>query len=922
MPGPYPTTVFFDLGDTLVTTVGGVRQRYADTLDCLQILQARGYRLGLISNQPAGTSLATIQGQLEQLRLARYIEAGLVTLSTEIPGNVGKPAQPIFDLALAKAGHDATSTRAIFVSETAADVLAARGFGWRGILKRNGSACLPGDGECAGSLAALLEGLPALADLAGSNLDLAPPPRLVDGLWAVPVDISQINAALSFDAATQQASGDATLEFRLGANAGCPIFDLRQTPTGAWLDGTPIPLGEVATHDFGGGAQANLRVLARVLEAGSSHSLRLTYGVGLPQASTAGSYQPQVTWSAGPRLVFNFGFTDLGAGRYLEAFVPANLIYDQFSLTLDLQLLNTPIAHTPITNGTVSALGANHWSIAFPSRSTAFSPLLELRPTDSLQSATANVVLPVSGSNVAVTAWKLTSNPVNIATQANTISGFLVDNENSSGRYLHGERFTAFIHQGGMEYDGGTTSGTGPLRHEAFHSWWARGLKPASQPDAWFDEAWTVYHDNGAAGVQPFNFADPPVPLCPRNPWVRVTHIDAYGAGERVWKGIAALAGAATLGDQMRAFYQARHSRPVRSEDIECHLLARTGHADCVDGFHRFVYGFADPSPLPDLWLRDDTGDPGGNDWPGRFWDSPDLWIRNRDDDGLEHQNPEYGQDNWIHARVRNRSATGTARHLVVSFNIKAFAGSQFVYPADFLPAVTAAAAFELGPGETRILKARLPRSAIPPVGSHPCLLASVFTRFDRPQAGKHVWEQNNLAQKNLTVVDLAPSAWIVLPLLAINLRPRLSRTVELELLRPAGLEGLAASLLLEKRTVPTWLRAGASVLPVARVSRVSGHLDCSCGEHPDTADAASVLLTNHAPERLAEAFPGALELAFAQGQRTTLPVLLRPAESQRIGLRVKVPANAKRGSRFTLDLVQRENGRIVGGVALEVRVS
>ncbi len=922
MPGPYPTTVFFDLGDTLVTTIGGVRQRYADTLDCLQILKARGYRLGLLSNQPAGTGIAAVQAQLEQLRLARYIESELITLSTEIPGNVGKPAQPIFDLALVKAGHEAASPGAIFVSETAADVLAARGFGWRAIRRRNGGACVPGDGECVASLSSLLERLPALADSAGGNFDLAPPARLVDGLWAVPVDITQIDASLRFDAATQQASGDATLAFRLGANAGCPIFDLRQTPTDAWLDGAPIPLAEVAAHDFGGGAHSSLRVLARVLEAGSSHTLRLTYAVDMPQASTAGSYEPQITWSAGPRLVFNFGFTDLGAGRYLEAFIPANLIYDQFELNLDLQLLNTAIPHTPISNGVVSSLGSNHWSIAFPARSTAFSPLLELRPTDSLQSATANALLPVSGSNVAVTAWKLTSSAVDIAAQAAAIAGFLANNETSSGRYVHDGRFTAFIHQGGMEYDGGTTSATGPLRHEAFHSWWARGLKPASQPDAWFDEAWTVYNDNGAAGVLPFNFADPALALCPRNPWVRITHIDAYSAGERVWKGLAALMGAATLREQMRAFYQARNPRPVRSEDIECHLLARTGQPDCVDAFHRFVYGFADPSPMPDLWLRDDTGDPGANTWPGRFWDSPDLWIRNQDDDGLDHQNPEYGQDNWIHARVRNRSAMATARHLVVSFNIKQYAGSQFVYPADFLPAVTAAAAFDLGPGESRILKARLPRSAIPPAGSHPCLLASLFTRFDRPQAGRHVWEQNNLAQKNLTVVDLAPNAWIVLPLLAINLRPRLSRTVELELVRPTGLEEVTASLLVEKRALPLRLRANALVLPTAPLRGDSGRLDCSCDEHPNAEDAGSALLTSHVPERLATAFPGALELAFGRGERARLPVLLRPAEALRVGLRVKVPANAKRGTRFTLDLVQRENDRIVGGVALEVRVS
>lgn len=111
MPGStVPATVFFDLGDTLIFTgPGGVRLRYADTLDCLQTLQARGYRLGLLSNQLAGTTLADVLAILEPLRLTRYIEPALITLSSEVPGNLGKPAQPIFDLALNKAQHAAAS---------------------------------------------------------------------------------------------------------------------------------------------------------------------------------------------------------------------------------------------------------------------------------------------------------------------------------------------------------------------------------------------------------------------------------------------------------------------------------------------------------------------------------------------------------------------------------------------------------------------------------------------------------------------------------------------------------------------------------------------------------------------------------------------------------------------------------------------
>lgn len=930
-------TVFFDLGDTLVfSAAGGLLRRFDDALDTLQVLQERGYRIGLLSNQAPTTTVAQVVAQLAGLRLGRYVDSALVTISSEVAGNVGKPARPVFDLALGKAGHAAAGPQAVFVTEDAAHVAAARGFGWRAILvKRSGGACAAGDGECSTSLAGLLARLPALAGLTGTNLALAPPPKRVDGLWAVPIDIARVDASLRFDAATQSASGDATLEFRIGRHAGCPIFDLRQTPTGAWLDGAAVAPADVAMHDFGGGAQAGLRVLARVLDAGSAHTLRLTYAVGTPQASTAGSYQPQITWSAGPRLAFNFGFTDLGPGRYLEAFVPANLVFDQFEWTLDLQLTGTSVPHTPITNGTVTPLAANHWRIGFPARHTALSPLLELRATDTLASATHNEVLPVSGQAVAVTAWKLTSSTIDIAAHAVMLGGFLAANETSSGRYAHGSRYTAFVHQGGMEYEGATTSSPGSLQHEAVHSWWGRGVKPASHPDGWYDEAWTVYRVNGASAVLPLNFTDPPVELSPRNPWMRSTPSASYSAGERLWKGLAAVVGAASLRDHMNAFYTAHAGGVAGTEQLETHLLARTGRVEVVDAFHRFVYGLPDPAPVPDLWLRDDPAHAGEAHWAGRFWDSPDLWVRNADDGGLEHQNPEFGQDNWFHARVRNRSVNATARHLVVSFNAKNFAGSQFAYPADFLPAVAAAAAFDLGPGESRIVKARWPRQAVPPAGTHPCLLAAVFTRFDSPVAGKAVWEQNNLAQKNLTIVDLRPNAWFVLPLMVTNLQPRLSRMMELELVRPAEWPTLAASLVVARAALTPAVRATstatATVIASARRSDAGSlpaplqQLECGCPVHDgaplhDKLDAAAIddaqITTLPA---LAAAFPEAVELPFGAGARASLPIKLHPTESVRVGLRVTLPQNTARHASITLDLVQRDRGKVVGGVTLQL---
>src|SRR5262249_56216231 len=129
----------------------------------------------------------------------------------------------------------------------------------------------------------------------------------------------------------------------------------------------------------------------------------------------------------------------------------------------------------------------------------------------------------------------------------------------------------------------------------------------------------------------------------------------------------------------------------------------------------------------------DAAGDCGSDCWRGGFWDSPELWVRNADDGGTSHQSPGLGQDNWFHARVNNRHASAVARHFVVCFNVKTFAGTQFVYPADFLPCTAAAAGFDLGPGQSTIVKARWRAADVPPAGTHVCLLAAALARSERP---------------------------------------------------------------------------------------------------------------------------------------------------------------------------------------------
>jgi hypothetical protein len=743
-----------------------------------------------------------------------------------------------------------------------------------------------------------------------TNFDLAPLPMTVDGLAAVPIDIQHITSSLTFDGATSSGMGDATLDFIVGPGGGCPIFDLRQTISEVWLDGVPLTPADVAHHDFGGGAGAELRVVNSVLAGGSSHTLRVTYTLGTPQASTAGSYQPRMTWTAGPSLAFNFGFTDLGPGRYLESWVPANLIFDQFDLTLEVRILNTSVDHSPITNGVVTVLGTNHWSIAFPARFAALSTLLEVRATDSVTSQTGSVALPGSGATITIEAWKLVGSSVDLAARITDIAGFLTANEASSGAYLHGNRFVAFLNVGGMEYDGGTTTGVGALRHETFHSWWGRGLKPAGHADAWWDEAWTVYNELGATGSLPFDFTSAAVELSSRNPWVRLTPSASYSSGERFVRGAASLMSVSNLTTHMAAFYGAHNARPATTVQLEEFLVARSPDATLVDAFHRFVYGFPDPSPAPDLWIKDDPGHTGSDLWAGTFWNSPDLWIRNADDGGTAHQSPEFGQDNWFHARVRNRSASAPARHFVVTFNAKPWAGTEFVYPDDFLPATAAVADFELGPGEARIVKARWPRELVPAAGTHVCWLAAVLSRSDHPAAGAQVWEHNNLAQKNLTVVDAIPGLWIILPFVIDRMRFR-RRKITLQLRRPPRWEKLEAAMLHETDLFERRARPASGLLRLRSIRLPPKQQPLECG------GAATVPVS---PERL---LASGLAVAFPAGRTPRLSLTLPGKGQLMLGLALRVPANAKGGQTLPLELLQLDDRRkrVTGGLALMLRI-
>lgn len=170
-----------------------------------------------------------------------------------------------------------------------------------------------------------------------------------------------------------------------------------------------------------------------------------------------------------------------------------------------------------------------------------------------------------------------------------------------------------------------------------------------------------------------------------------------------------------------------------------------------------------------DVYQRDSGADTGTVPSGGAFWDSPDIWVRNADDGGTTHQETVRGRDNFVYLRVRNRGKT-EARNAKGRVYLTNFAGTEFVHPGDWIPKNPAGGGALAGPGtylvgETsiptmaagaeQIVRVRWPASLIPSDAHwHPCLLSEVAPNDGPPEAGDHVWQNNNLGQKNITIVN------------------------------------------------------------------------------------------------------------------------------------------------------------------------
>jgi subtilisin family serine protease len=193
-----------------------------------------------------------------------------------------------------------------------------------------------------------------------------------------------------------------------------------------------------------------------------------------------------------------------------------------------------------------------------------------------------------------------------------------------------------------------------------------------------------------------------------------------------------------------------------------------------------------------DVVVRDNLADNGSVPSTGAFWASPDLWIRNLSPsaDGDEALPANYatagpnqdviaGQDNYVYVRLRN-NGTVASSDFYVRVYLCHWPGTEFIYPTNFVPTTHAGAALpsplvpgtyllgeaQHGPlpaGGEDIIHICWPKAAVPPreliVNSvtmhwHPCVLAEVSPQDGPVPTGPHIWDNNSLAQRNVSIVQ------------------------------------------------------------------------------------------------------------------------------------------------------------------------
>ncbi|MCP3102550.1 extracellular metalloproteinase [Myxococcus sp. K15C18031901] len=176
------------------------------------------------------------------------------------------------------------------------------------------------------------------------------------------------------------------------------------------------------------------------------------------------------------------------------------------------------------------------------------------------------------------------------------------------------------------------------------------------------------------------------------------------------------------------------------------------------------INGFAVPTACrTDVWGKDKPWDTGLEPDPATaanpMWESEDIWVRNSPVNG-PHENPEFGQPNYVHVKVRNRSTVDAHNVVVKLYGTNAATSTS--WPLGWTEIGQATAVYVPGSTDTEVVV-----TWSPPAVGHYCLLARLVTPAD-PMTFTEIGDpnynarqNNNVIWRNTNVVNLLPFGFV-----------------------------------------------------------------------------------------------------------------------------------------------------------------
>lgn len=313
-----------------------------------------------------------------------------------------------------------------------------------------------------------------------ANMHLAPPDFAVSAGTAVFVDFSKAQYALTYDFTQQTATVVSEITFT-APRAGKPIFDLVAKPEDLRLDGQPV---EHRLVDLPGDA-SKVRVVWEDVAPGT-HTLSMKH-----QVTTNVSFD-----SKNEKVRSAWWIRDLRTRLFIEQYVPTNLEFDQYAMTLDVNFVgrrNTRTYEQEIMhNGQLTKTGVNSYRIQYPEWYMASAPYFHTFPKGAFTVRRFDMT-SVDGRKIPFTIYasgsSTTTKFVNYAKEV------FAELEKDYGAWGH-DQFVAYgSGLGGMEHAGATMTSIGALDHEMFHSYFAKGVMPSNGNSGWIDEGLASWRD-------------------------------------------------------------------------------------------------------------------------------------------------------------------------------------------------------------------------------------------------------------------------------------------------------------------------------------------------------------------------------------------------------------------------------------------